>query len=122
MRSAVTPPLDDNVMLSVDEYRSKLYELAGAAKPPSRGRRHSVHAKQPSGPQPVTCTFKTAAVAAQLKPSLDKQAKARAQPPTNGDLIHRCSILKLLLIFLSSLNIYIFRVLFFYIKLVYCQH
>jgi hypothetical protein len=86
------PPLDDNIMLSVDEYRSKLYELAnfGTTKPPSRGRRQSTNNKNtPTPPAQSVSTFKAAAVAAQVKPSHDKQARVRAQaaavPTSQGE-------------------------------------
>ncbi|XP_059482259.1 mitogen-activated protein kinase 15 isoform X2 [Neocloeon triangulifer] len=80
--SPVTPPLDDNIMLSVDEYRSKLYELAnfgGAARPAAvqpRARRH--HTPQP---KPQNSAFRAVAVAAQVKPEKAPRVRPATQPP-----------------------------------------
>jgi len=75
----VAPPLDDNVLLTVDKYRSTLYKLADAEtpKPLKMGQRPLVKDE-------VVLTKKTAV--APVKASRDQQVKTRPlQKKESGD-------------------------------------
>ncbi|CAB3361123.1 Hypothetical predicted protein [Cloeon dipterum] len=80
----VTPPLNDNVMLSVDEYRSKLYELAVAPSAASGSRHHASRSRrQHQTPQQQSNPSKN-----QLRPTATepKQVASRPRPATQASL------------------------------------
>lgn len=75
LQQSVTPPLSDNTMLSVEEYRNKLYELASTphqSHSAPTSRRNSQKQMVPSSSSPATAGPSSASAA---KRSQAKQSR-----------------------------------------------